>query len=645
MKFLKKIIKINIFLVIAIFIIVTGLYAYAYFSPPLELSKVGKIYLYDNKNNIIETGSAATEWIKLDDMSDDFKNAIISVEDKNFYKHHGFDYPRILKALMLNIENNSIVQGASTISQQYVKNMFLDFNQTWKRKIDEAFLTLELEVHYDKDYILEGYLNSINYGQGNFGIKEASKYYFNKMPNELTLEEAIMLAGIPKNPSNYNPISDYDESVKRAKIVASTMLENGYIDQNTYDNLYTNKLEIYGKRNDYDSDMIMYYEDAVYDELNKINVIPPSLIESGGLKIYTTLDSEAQETLEKNIKTYLSDPSLQIASVIVDPSTGAVNALVGGTNYSTSQYNRALQSKRQVGSTMKPFLYYAALDNGLTSASTFLSEETTFNFSNNKQYSPANYNNIYAHKDISMAAAIAYSDNVYAVKTHLFLGEETLVDTAHTCGIKEKLEENPSLALGTTELNMMDFAKGYTTLASNGYEKDLYFIKKIEDLDGHILYEHKDNSKLVLNQNNVFILNELLTNTTNASFNDYTTPTALSLANKLTHKYALKTGTTKTDYWTVGYNKDALMMIWLGHDDSSEIDGNVTNQAKNIWFNTIETVEKNVENEWYDQPKNVVAAIRDSVTGGEATDQNKSTLYYFVKGTENLDRAVMADFE
>ena len=645
MKFLKKIIKINIFLVISIFIIVTGLYAYAYFSPPLELSKVGKIYLYDNKNNIIETGSAATEWIKLDDMSDDFKNAIISVEDKNFYKHHGFDYPRILKALMLNIENKSIVQGASTISQQYVKNMFLDFNQTWKRKIDEAFLTLELEVHYDKDYILEGYLNSINYGQGNFGIKEASKYYFNKSPKELTLEESIMLAGIPKNPSNYNPVSNYDESVKRAKIVASTMLENGYIDQNTYDNLYTNKLEIYGKRNDYDSDMIMYYEDAVYDELNKINVIPPSLIESGGLKIYTTLDSEAQETLEKNIKTYLSDPSLQIASVIVDPSTGAVNALVGGTNYSTSQYNRALQSKRQVGSTMKPFLYYAALDNGLTSASTFLSEETTFNFSNNKQYSPANYNNIYAHKDISMAAAIAYSDNVYAVKTHLFLGEETLVDTAHICGIKERLEENPSLALGTTELNMMDFAKGYTTLASNGYEKDLYFIKKIEDLDGNILYEHKDNSKLVLNQNNVFILNELLTNTTNASFNDYTTPTALSLANKLTHKYALKTGTTKTDYWTVGYNKDALMMIWLGHDDSSEIDGNVTNQAKNIWFNTIETVEKNVENEWYDQPKNVVAAIRDSVTGGEATNQNKSTLYYFVKGTENLDRAVMADFE
>ena len=645
MKFLKKIIKINIFLVISIFIIVTGLYAYAYFSPPLELSKVGKIYLYDNKNNIIETGSAATEWIKLDDMSDDFKNAIISVEDKNFYKHHGFDYPRILKALMLNIENKSIVQGASTISQQYVKNMFLDFNQTWKRKIDEAFLTLELEVHYDKDYILEGYLNSINYGQGNFGIKEASKYYFNKSPKELTLEESIMLAGIPKNPSNYNPVSNYDESVKRAKIVASTMLENGYIDQNTYDNLYTNKLEIYGKRNDYDSDMIMYYEDAVYDELNKINVIPPSLIESGGLKIYTTLDSEAQETLEKNIKTYLSDPSLQIASVIVDPSTGAVNALVGGTNYSTSQYNRALQSKRQVGSTMKPFLYYAALDNGLTSASTFLSEETTFNFSNNKQYSPANYNNIYAHKDISMAAAIAYSDNVYAVKTHLFLGEETLVDTAHICGIKERLEENPSLALGTTELNMMDFAKGYTTLASNGYEKDLYFIKKIEDLDGNILYEHKDNSKLVLNQNNVFILNELLTNTTNASFNDYTTPTALSLANKLTHKYALKTGTTKTDYWTVGYNKDALMMIWLGHDDSSEIDGNVTNQAKNIWFNTIETVEKNVENEWYDQPTNVVAAIRDSVTGGEATNQNKSTLYYFVKGTENLDRAVMADFE
>jgi membrane peptidoglycan carboxypeptidase len=239
-----------------------------------------------------------------------------------------------------------------------------------------------------------------------------------------------------------------------------------------------------------------------------------------------------------------------------------------------------------------------------------------------------------------MAAAIAYSDNIYAVKTHLFLGEETLVNTAYTCGIEETLEENPSLALGTTELNMMDFATAYTTLASNGYKKDLYFIEKVEDLNGNILYEHKDKSKLVLNQNNLYILNELLTNTTNSSFSDYTTPTALSIASKLNHKYALKTGTTNTDYWTVGYNKNALMLIWMGYDDASEISSNVNAEAKNIWVNTMETIEANIEDDWYEQPKNVIATIRDPVTGEEVTNSSKSTLYYFVKGSENNSNEV-----
>ena len=645
MKIFKRFIKINLFVIISFIICIIGLYTYAYVSPPLELSKVGKIYLYDNKNNIIETGSASTEWVNLKNISKDFKNAIISVEDKNFYKHKGFDYLRIAKAMFLNIKNKSIVQGASTISQQYIKNMYLDFDQTWKRKIEEAFLTLELEVHYDKNYILEGYLNSINYGQGQFGIKEAAKYYFNKNPSELSLEESIMLAGIPKNPNNFNPISNYENAVNRAKVVASTMVENGYLSKEQYKNLYKEKLEIYGKKNDIDSDMIMYYEDAVYNELNNLKEIPKSLIDSGGLKVYTTLDVNSQNALEKNIKQNMPNEDLQVSSVIINPTTGAVISLVGGNNYSKSQYNRALQSKRQVGSTMKPFLYYAALDNGFTSASTFLSEETTFNFSNNQKYTPSNYNNIYAHKDISMAAAIAYSDNIYAVKTHLFLGEDTLVKIANTCGIKEHLDENPSLALGTTELNMMDFATGYTTLASNGYKKDLYFIEKVEDLKGNILYEHKDNSKLVLNQNNLYILNELLTNTTNASFSDYTTPTALSLSKKLGHKYALKTGTTNTDYWTVGYNKDALMMIWMGYDDAREINQEVNVKAKNIWLNTIETLENDDNDEWYTQPPNVIASIRDSVTGGDIKDKSKSTLYYFVKGSENLSQAVVADFE
>ena len=233
-----------IFLFISFVVILIGLYTYAYSSPKLDLKKSGSLYIYDNKDELLYQGSRNNEWANLSDISPYLVDAVISVEDKNFYVHHGFDYLRIAKAMATNIRRNKIVQGASTISQQYIKNLYLDFDKTWKRKIEEAFLTLELEVHYDKDDILEGYLNTINYGQGNMGIVNAASYYFNKKPNELTLEEAIMLAGIPKNPSGYNPVNNYEASVNRAKVVAKAMLNNKYIDEATYNNLYKEKIEI-----------------------------------------------------------------------------------------------------------------------------------------------------------------------------------------------------------------------------------------------------------------------------------------------------------------------------------------------------------------------------------------------------------------
>ena len=595
---------------------------------------MGKVFIYDREENLIYQGSGSNDWIALEDISPYLINAVISVEDKNFYKHHGFDYLRIGKALITNIQNNTRI-GASTISQQYIKNMFLTFDQTWARKIEEAFLTVELEVHYTKDEILEGYLNTINYGEGNYGIEDASRYYFNKSSKDLTLEEAIMLAGIPKNPSNYNPVSDYDACIKRAKIVALTMVNNGYITEEEYHNLFQEEIPIYGKRMQNNSQTILYYQDAVLQELASIKTIPSSLIESGGLKIYTTFDMNAQTKMEENILKYMGNQEeLQVASVMVDPSTGGVLALTGGLNYAKSQYNRATQSKRQVGSTMKPFLYYAALENGLVSSSTFKSEKTTFYFSNDQTYSPNNYNDIYANEDITMAAAIAFSDNIYAVKTHLFLGTDTLVNTAHLTGIQEEMDGNPSLALGTSELNMLDFANGYTTLANGGDQKDLYFISKVEDLNGNVLYEYKDKHNYVLNSNNVFILNEMLTSTTNSAFNDYTTPTALSLASKMSRKYALKTGTTNTDSWVAGYNPELLMMVWVGNDDAKEIDSTASYYSKNIWLDTMESYLEGHEPVWYEKPQNVIGLIRNGITGQEDLEGKNSTVLYYVKGTE-----------
>ncbi len=634
MKKFKFICRLLLFFLLNGIILLTGIYVYAFFSPKLELKNMGKVFIYDREENLIYQGSGSNDWIALEDISPYLINAVISVEDKNFYKHHGFDYLRIGKAFITNIQNNTRI-GASTISQQYIKNMFLTFDQTWARKIEEAFLTVELEVHYTKDEILEGYLNTINYGEGNYGIEDASRYYFNKSSKDLTLEEAIMLAGIPKNPSNYNPVSDYDACIKRAKIVALTMVNNGYITEEEYHNLFQEEIPIYGKRMQNNSQTILYYQDAVLQELASIKTIPSSLIESGGLKIYTTFDMNAQTKMEENILKYMGNQEeLQVASVMVDPSTGGVLALTGGLNYAKSQYNRATQSKRQVGSTMKPFLYYAALENGLVSSSTFKSEKTTFYFSNDQTYSPNNYNDIYANEDITMAAAIAFSDNIYAVKTHLFLGTDTLVNTAHLTGIQEEMDGNPSLALGTSELNMLDFANGYTTLANGGDQKDLYFISKVEDLNGNVLYEYKDKHNYVLNSNNVFILNEMLTSTTNSAFNDYTTPTALSLASKMSRKYALKTGTTNTDSWVAGYNPELLMMVWVGNDDAKEIDSTASYYSKNIWLDTMESYLEGHEPVWYEKPQNVIGLIRNGITGQEDLEGKNSTVLYYVKGTE-----------
>ena len=634
MHILRKIYKITLFIFLSIIIIIIGLYSYAYFSKPIVLNSYHTFELYDKNNNIFYEGTNQNKWSKIDKISNNLKNAVVSVEDKNFYEHNGFDYLRIFKAFIKNIKNKMIVEGGSTISQQYIKNAFLDFNKTWSRKIKEALMTLNLEVHYSKDEILEAYLNTINYGLGNFGITNAASFYFNKKVSDLTLEESLILAGIPKNPSNYNPVSNYEKSIQRAKVVALSMLNNGYLNENEYNNLFKNKIDIYGKKDNNNLQMISYYEDAVYNELKNTLGFNEENINFGNLRIYTGLDLEVQKKLEEEIINNISDEKLQVASVIVTPETGEVLALTGGMNYNKSEYNRALKSKRQVGSTMKPFLYYGALDSGMTSSSTFLSQYTTFSLSNGKTYSPKNFANLYANKEITMSAAIAYSDNIYAVKTNLFLGVDKLIETAKICGIKEKLSNVTSLALGTSELNILDFTNGYNTFATGGYKRNIFFIKKIEDKNGNILYEHQYENNLVLNPNYVYILNEMLTSTTNSSFIDYNTPTALNIASKLKRKYAFKTGTTDTDYWAVGYNKDILMVIWTGYDDNSNIELKVGNEVKNIWANVVTHLQSDEKNSWYEMPNNVIGLPLDSISGKPTNDSNHMTMFYYIKGSE-----------
>lgn len=639
----KKILKITL---LPLLIIVLGniiFYVYCFLTPKLEINKSQSYYLYDNNSKLV---FGDNDWISLDKISDDLINATISTEDKYFYKHIGFDYLRIGKAAITNIINRNKSEGASTITQQYARNLFLNFDKTWKRKIDEAILAGELEVHYTKKEILEGYLNTINYG-GVYGIESASKYYFDKSASNLSLAEAALLAGIPKSPNNYSPIKNYSKAKERQKIVLTMMKKNKVISEEEYQKALNENITIVGKSKESNIASVNYFKDSVLEELKSLKQIPSNIIETGGLKIYTTLDSEAQENLENSVQKYINnEQELETSAIMMNPDTGGIMALIGGNNYNKSQYNRATNSKRQIGSTMKPILYYTALESGFTPSSSFTSEKTTFTFSEGKTYSPKNYNDKYAEGPISMAAAISYSDNIYAVKTHLFLGEDMLINTAKRIGITSKLTPIPSLALGTEEMSLMEITAAYSSFANQGYKINPHFIKKVEDSKGNILYENKEEKIEVLNSSLTYILNEMLTYTYNKNFIDYNYPTLISLLPNITHKYAIKSGTTDTDLLIMGYNKNAVLGVWTGYDDNKKIDSTKYSYHKNIWIDTMESYFKNHEAQWYDIPDNVVGILVNPITGTLVEDNaEKKEMFFYLKGTEPTNENNTKDLE
>lgn len=633
MKKIKLVGKISLGLFMAFLLFNIGLYLYCYITPKIPINKAQGYYLYDNDGNLLFEDSE--DWIAIENISPYLIEATINTEDKYFYEHLGFDFLRIAKAMVKNITSGSLKEGASTITQQYARNLFLNYDKTWSRKIDEAILAAELEAHYTKDEILEGYLNTINYG-GVYGIENASWYYFGHSASSLSLAEASMLAGIPQSPANNSPLTNLDNAKNRQKVVLMSMVKNKTITDDEMREAFNFELDYVGKSNQSSLENVLYFRDAVIEELNNIATIPQSLLETGSFKIYTTLDVEAQKSLEEAVRNNMDGSSdIQVAGLMMNPSNGGVLAMIGGYDYSTSQFNRAVKSKRQIGSTMKPILYYSALENGFTASSCFTSEKTTFNFSGKQTYTPSNYNDTYAEGSITMGAAIAYSDNIYAVKTHLFLGENNLVNMSNRLGIQSSLQAIPSLALGTGEMSMIELVEAYSSFANMGYKIESHFIERVEDNEGNVLYEFKEEEDAILNSSLTFILNEMLTYTYDKAFISYNYPTVISLLPEITNKYAIKTGTTDTDLWIVGYNKNAVLSIWNGYDDNVLITDKDKGYHKSIWIDTMEEYLKDKDNEWYNIPTNVVGTLVNPITGSIAKEGDENTkLFYFLKGTE-----------
>ena len=618
-----------------------GILTYAKIQGPPPLAVPQSTLIYNDEGSVIgETNTGEKRyWVGLNEISPALIEATISIEDKSFYQHYGFDLKRMAGAALADVKAMSKVQGASTISQQYARNLFLSHDKTWKRKISEALYTLRIEMNYSKKDILEGYLNTIYYGHGAYGVQAASQYYFGKDANQLTVAEASILAGIPKAPSYYSPVSHFEHAKKRQELILQSMTEDGLISKEQLIVSKAAPIHITGEHAHQKVETAPYFQDVVKSILHSDLGIEERTIEMGGLKVYTTLNPEHQKAAEKVVNEQISDESdIQLGFVAMNPKNGYVTALVGGRNYEESPFNRAVQAIRQPGSTIKPLLYYSALQQGFTPSTTMKSELTSFTFDDGKSsYTPHNYNNKYAGGDITLAQAIALSDNVYAVKTHLFIGQDTLPKTAkEKFGLTTKVKKYPSSALGTSGARVIDMVNAYSIFANGGYKVKPVFITRVEDWSGHVIYEHKSKKEQVLDPDVTYVMTHMLSGIFDPKLNDYSTVTGIQIRKDATRPYAGKSGTTNTDNWMIGYSPQLTAGVWTGYDKEKEI-SLVDDKylAKKMWVHFMEEALKDEPVKNFKPTKGVVGVAVNPHNGLLATkDCPVQRFTYFVKGTE-----------
>lgn len=635
--YLKWTVRLGVLLAVMAIASFSILLAAAKLAGPMEIPASKPAVFFDNRQQQMgKWQDSNTQWVSIKNMSPFIKMATLSVEDRRFFQHHGFDLRRIAGSALIDLRSFSKAEGASTITMQYAKNLFLTNDRTWQRKAAEMFYTLRLEMNESKKDILEGYLNTIYYGEGAYGIEAAAKTYFNKNAGDLTLAESSMLAGIPNAPSLYSPFLHYDEAKRRQKTVLDTMVESGFLTKKQEKAVYSAPIRLV-RGQEKTPQEASYFQDAVRQELTEKLHFNQKELASGGLKVYTTLNSNAQQAAEYWVrKTIPASSDLQTALIALDPKTGGIAAMVGGRDYQKSPYNRAVSAERAPGSAFKPFLYYAALQNGFTPATLLKSTPTMFTFDNGRAtYTPNNFGGYYANGAITMAQALALSDNIFAVKTHLAIGMGKLVKAAKLAGITSPLEAVPSLALGSEPVSVLEMARGYATFANEGARIDPEFITKVTDSRGRVLYEWHPEKKQVLSKQASFVLSQMMTGIFDSRLNGYTKVTGGTVANMLTHTMAAKTGSTPTDSWMAGFTPNLVSAVWVGYDKGETIntypDGSY---AKEIWTHFMESLLDGTPGNSFTPPEGVVSVSIDPKSGLLASARCPGRPTYFVKGTE-----------
>lgn len=610
------------------------LYAQVTGAPSLSVPK-SSIFMDKEGNQIGDKYSAERRyWVNLDEVSPFLIDAVIATEDRNFYKHNGFDYRRITGAVLKDIKTRRKAEGASTITQQYARNLYLTHEKTWKRKVNEAMYAYRMEIFYEKDTILEGYLNTVYFGHGMYGVEAASKFYFGKPAKDLTLEESAVITAIAKGPSIYSPIESPENSTRRKEVVLSLMTQQGYITERQADRAKDEKIVLKTREWVDTKRVAPYFLDEVWREAEDILLAKGRSPAEGGWTIKTTLNAHHQQTAEEVVKKWMPDSELQLGFMSIEPETGAITSLVGGVDYAESPFNRATQARRQPGSAMKPILYAAALENGYSPLTFLSTEKTIFTYDEGRStYEPKNVNGKFANHPISLAQAMAISDNIYAVKTLEEIGYKNFSDMAHRLGIEADFPASPAVALGTSDVTLMDMTNAFNRIASGGTEVVPTTILSIEDASGKMVYE-KPTKKLkqVISKQDAFVLSHLLTGMFDPVFNDYSSATGLSMRQKQTRPYAAKSGTTVSDQYLIGFTPSLTAGIWTGYDIGEQLTDTTDKAAsKKIWIDFMEQAHSGKPPEPFIPPDGVSSVIIDIETGGLAVSECTSQRLVYVK--------------
>jgi len=600
-------------------------------------SSVTRIYSADNVL-LAELFVEKRDPVPLKAIPKDLKKALIATEDRKFYQHSGVDLKGILRAVISDIRARKFVEGASTITQQLAKTLFLTSRKTVLRKIKEAFLAFQMERRYTKDEILELYLNQVYFGSGAYGVESAARIFFGKPAKDLTLAQCALIAGLPKSPSRYSPLIDKDLAIKRRNIVLKQMKDTGIISETAFTR--AKQEQIYPVKQNNNPIKAPYFVDYIKNFLEK--TLGSSSLYKGGLTVYTTLDFNLQKAaehavangllaLENRMKTQkIKNPAPECGLVSLDVQSGGILAMIGGKDFYKSPFNRATSAKRQPGSAFKPIVYAYAIEHNFPQSKLILDAPVSFKIAARRHWRPENFSGDYKG-EITLRMALSLSENIPAIRLIETLGPSSVARFGYTLGIESPLYPNLSLALGTSEVTLINLTAAYSVFPNKGELIKPYGVMEVVDQSGRLVFRVKPQKKVVMSRAGAAIMTDMLKGVIQEGTGKN--------ARGITRPVAGKTGTTNgyKDALFIGFSPSISTGVWVGQDVFVTIGKRETGAkaALPIWIEFMTKALDRKPFQYFDMPDDLIKVRMDPFTGLLASDDSPGAVEaLFKKGTE-----------